>query len=159
MFAGGQRVAHLVEAEHGHPGVVLDEAVDAFRLGEPGREIEERHEDRLFSLRYRVKAEGTRDMRLPHPGRADQDEIARLLQPVGGHELHELLPWQLRVEGPVEVGKEFHPFDPRHAQQVLPFLLFPQPVFLREEPDEEHPLFLGVALRVGQPLEVLPQLS
>ena len=105
-----------------------------------GRQIEEREEDGLLSLHYRVIAEGARDMGLAHPRGSDEDEIARLLEPVGLHELHDLLPGYLRVEGPVEVGKKLHPFDPRHPEEVLPSLLFSQPILLGEEPHEERPV-------------------
>ena len=151
-------VAHLIQAENRHLGIIVDEAVDAPCLRELRRQIEEGEKHGLFSLRHGIVADGACHMGLPNAARADEDEITRLFEPVRLHELHDLLFRHLRIEGPVKIRKELHPLDPRHAKEVLPLLLFPEIVFPGQEPYEELPLFRRVAFQVGQKPEVPPQL-
>jgi len=55
-------VSELIEAEHGDPHAVVDEAIDAFGAGELRHEIEEAREDGLMPLGEGVVTEGCRDV-------------------------------------------------------------------------------------------------
>ena len=97
-------------------------------------------------------------MRLSDAGRADQHEIGGLLEEVGFDELHDLVPGDFGVEGPVEVVEELGPADAGHFHQVLGPAAFAAAVFFVEEPLEERPLGLGKGLRTLEQPELFPEL-
>ena len=112
---------------------MLDQGVRALGFGEFGREIKEREEDGLMAFEDGFITESRGEVSFAYTGRADEDEIARGLEPLGLDKLHEFVSGDPRVEGPVKVAQSFDPFDSRHTEQVLDSFLFPELRLLGKE--------------------------
>ena len=69
-------------------------------------------------------ADGRGQMGFTDPGRTDEDEVRGFFEPVRMKKLHDFVPWDFGVEGPVKVLKELDPFDPGGTHQVLDSLSF-----------------------------------
>jgi hypothetical protein len=112
---------------------VLDQGVRALGFGEFGCEIKEREEDGLMAFEDGFVTKGRGEVRFADAGRADQDEIARSLEPLGLDKLHEFVSGNPGIKRPVEVAQSFDSFDARHAKQVLDSFLFPELRLLGKE--------------------------
>src|SRR4030065_1755858 len=87
----------------------------------------------LVSFHDRVNAEGVGYMGFAPSRRADDNNAAGFLQPIGIELFHEFVSGYLRIEGPVEVLQSFHSFDPRQFQQLFDSPFLPRMVFRGKE--------------------------
>lgn len=133
LFFGRQHVAQFIEAEDGDFGIKIDQVIEVLSFGEFGGEIEERDKDSLIAFQDGIMADGRGKVGFADPGGTDEDEVGGFFEPVGMKELHDLIPWEFRVKGPVKVLKELDPFDPGGSHQVLDSLFLPELILLIEE--------------------------
>lgn len=133
LLFGRQHVAQFIEAEDRNFGIKIDQVIEVLGFGELGGEIKERDKDGLIAFKYRVVADGRGKVGFADPGRTDEDEVGGFFEPVGMKELHDLVPRNFGVKGPVKVLKQFDPFDPGGSHQVLDSLFLPELILLMEE--------------------------
>ena len=133
LFFGRQDVAQFVEAKDGDFSIEIDEAIEIFRLGEFGRQIKEGNEDSLIAFEDRVMADGAREVGFADPCRANKDQVTGFFKPVGVKKLHDLIPWDLGIESPVEIVEELDAFDSGGSHQILDSLFFSELILLSQE--------------------------
>ena len=133
LLFGRQHVAQFIEAEDRNFRIEIDQAIEVLRFGEFGGEIKERDKDGLIAFQDGIMADGRGKVGFTDPGRTDEDEVGGFFEPVGVKELHDLIPWDFGVKGPIKVLKELDPFDSGGSHQVLDSLLLPELILLIEE--------------------------
>jgi len=137
LFLGGDHITDFVQAEDGDPGVIVDQGVGVFGSSQSSGELEEGKEKGLTAFGEGIVTERRGDMGFPHPGRSNEDEVARAVQSLGVHILEDLVPGDLGIELPVEVTEELDPFDSRGGHQVLDAPLLPFEGFLVKKAVQE----------------------
>ncbi len=133
LFFGRQHVAQFIEAEDRNFRIEIDQAIEVLRFGEFGGEIKERDKDGLIAFQDGIMADGRGKVGFTDPGRTDEDEVGGFFEPVGVKELHDLIPWDFGVKGPIKVLKELDPFDSGGSHQVLDSLFLPELILFLEE--------------------------
>jgi hypothetical protein len=83
---------------------------------------------------------------LADSGTADEHQVGRFLEELGLEEFHDLIAGDFGVEGPVEIGQEFHPADTGHLHRVFDFSLFPGFGLILKESFEESSFFFREVL-------------
>jgi len=96
-------------------------------------------------------------VRFADAGRADEDEIARGLEPLGLNKLHEFVSGDPGIKRPVEVAQSFDSFDARHTEQVLDSFLFPELRLLGKETEQEGFFLIGETFDLREQLEEAPE--
>ena len=157
MLLGRDDIAELVQTQERRLGIVLDQGVRVFGLGQFRGEVEEAEEEGLVALEDGLMAEGGREMGLPDSGRTDQDQVGRLLQELRPDVLHDLVAGDLGVERPVEVVEELGAADAGHFQEILDPAALPGSVFFPEEAIEQRPFRFGKGLDTLEQPELFPE--
>jgi len=125
LFFGRDHIAQLIETQDRDFGIVVDETVQMPGLGKFRRQVKEAEQDGLVSLKDGFIAESGGQMGFAHPCRADENEIGGLFEPLGMNELHDLIPGDLGIEGPVELTEPFDSFHAGLTHQVFNPSVFP----------------------------------
>ena len=133
LFFGGDDITQFIEAEDRDFLIILDKSVRTLGFGEFGREIKESEEDGLMPFEDGFVAKSRCKVRFADAGRTDKDKIAGGFEPLGLDKLHEFVPGDAGIEGPVEFVESFDPFDSGHTEQVLDSFLFSELILLGKE--------------------------
>jgi hypothetical protein len=158
LFFGRQHIAQFIEAEDRDFGIKIDKVIEVLCFGEFGGEIKERDKDGLIAFKDGIMADGRGKVGFTDPGRTNEDEVAGFFEPVGMKELHDFIPWDFGVKGPVKVLKELDPFDPGGSHQVLDSLFLPELILLMKESFQERRFFLGELAWISQQFKHLPEI-
>jgi hypothetical protein len=158
LLFGRQDIAQLIKAKDRDFGIEIDQAIEVFRLGELGGKIKERDKDGLIAFEDGIVADGRGQMGFTDSGRTDEDKVRGFLEPVRMKKLHDLVPWDFGVEGPIKVLKQFNSFDPGGTHQVLDSLSLPELILLLEESLQQSRFFLGELVGISQQFKRLPEI-
>ena len=112
-------ISQFIQTKDGDSGEGLDFIRRVDRLFDLGDQIEDRDKSGLIPFEDRFITEGLRQMGFPQSGVSDENEIGPLLDPGGTGEREDLLLGDLRVEGPIKLGKSFRLLDTAAFQEML----------------------------------------
>jgi hypothetical protein len=97
-------------------------------------------------------------MGFAHPGRPDEDQVGRFLEPLGVEKLQDFIPGDFGVKGPIKLFKEFDPLYAGLAEEMFNPIFLPQFLFLGEEALQERFFRFGEVLGVGAEFKLCPQI-